>query len=376
MAVDSRNTYATGVKAFCLFAELYDVPTNVFALDQALVYQVIEYFACHLRHSRRIKSVTISGYITHVADLLKSMGLNPATHLRSRRTDFILDSYLREDNALAPQRLRIKIPLSADILWRLFDFLDRTLPPIEPPTLSLFKAGFSLGFGLGLRPSEYLFDRLPPATLVPSAHDADEDDVVDDGEEARSDHMIPGRNAYFQWPGSTVFLPVTDPTAYPAGYPVSLLVFLDHTKNDPFGKGLPRCIADAPSGSLFNCLRSVFDYLRCYPPQPDSPILSGGPSVLTRGMVNKTLKQVARYLGLDPSRLLPHSIRVGNASQTGSLPVQDQLLLTGHFSLNGKMAYCRKSLELAQRAAPAIHDTAVQSLPDIILQYMPRPTGV
>ena len=91
---------------------------------------------------------------------------------------------------------------------------------------------------------------------------------------------------------------------------------------------------------------------------------------MTRAMINTTLKRAARILGLDPLRLLPHSIRVGNCSQTSSLSLQDQLMLTGHFSLNGKMSYCRKSIDLAYRAAPVLHDVTIQPLNIIKLQYM------
>ena len=69
----------------------------------------------------------------------------------------------------APQRLRIKIPLSADLMWRLFDLLSEWYAA-APDTLRLYIAAFSLGFGLGLRPSEYL---QPSSPSSPPCHTRD-----------------------------------------------------------------------------------------------------------------------------------------------------------------------------------------------------------
>ena len=87
-------------------------------------------------------------------------------------------------------------------------------------------------------------------------------------------------------------------------------------------------------------------------------------------LINKTLKLAAAELGLDPSRLLPHSIRVGHAVQTNSLSDTDQMLLTGHRSLQGHMPYCRRTLDMARRATVVLHDPTIQTLEHTKFVYM------
>ena len=96
--------------------------------------------------------------------------------------------------------------------------------------------------------------------------------------------------------------------------------------------------------------------------------LSGQP--ITTDAVNRALKAFARRSGLDPARLLPHSIRVGSSSQTDGMHLGDRMQHTNHKSIGGAMSYFRKSLELAKRSASFIHDVNVHSLESIKPTYI------
>ena len=345
---------------------MYNIPQEVFQLDLLAIHMTVEYFACHLRKHRHIKSSTISEYITHITTVMRERGLPDTTTLRCDRLRFILETFAKEDSLARPQRLSIKIPLTADLLWRLEVFIDKRFP--NSPIAILYKAAFSLGYLIGTRPGEYLTTptRRPHSRLL-----RDNDDVVDEHSANPSTHLIRGRHCAFKWPTKNTLFAVTTPSAFPKGNPEAIFVMIPSGKADQLGKGSARCGAESPKDSKFNCLANIFQHLRRYPPLPDRPLLSGftGENV-TSADINNILKDFARSIGLDPSRLLPHSIRVGTTVQTDALTDIDQMQLTGHISKGGKLAYCRRTLALAKRASPFLHDTAVQPLEQIRFLYM------
>ena len=366
MAKSSLNTYQSGLTAWDQFAAEFNIPADVFQLDSLAIHMTVEYFACFLRSRRHVKSSTINEYITHVATNARERGLPDTTTLRSTRLHYILESFTKADARAIPQRLSIKIPLTADLLWRLENFIDKHFP--NSPIATLYKAAFSLGFLIGPRPGEYL--------KTPTRHRHrrllhDTEDIVDDHCADPSTHLVTGRHCAFKWPSNDTLFLATSPLTFPPGTPEAIFIMIPSGKADKLGKGSARCGAAPPHGSKINCLSNIFEFLRHYPPQPDQPLLSGFTgSNVTSADINSILKNFARSVGLDPKRLLPHSIRVGTTVQTDALSDIDQLQLTGHISRNGKLAYCRRTLALAKRAAPFLHDTTVQPLEQIRFLYM------
>ena len=154
MAKSSLNTYQSGLTAWDQFAAEFNIPADVFQLDSLAIHMTVEYFACFLRSRRHVKPSTINEYITHVATNARERGLPDTTTLRSTRLHYILESFTKADARAIPQRLSIKIPLTADLLWRLENFIDKHFP--NSPIATLYKAAFSLGFLIGPRPREYL----------------------------------------------------------------------------------------------------------------------------------------------------------------------------------------------------------------------------
>ena len=359
----SVNTYQSGVDAFTRFALAHNIPEELFSLGAAIIFATMEYYICYLRE-KHLAAKTISDYITHLSTVIREKGLPDTTLLRNKRISYMLNGWKKQDERRIPERLRVKIPLSADIMWRLFALIDEWFAS-SPSLRLLYRAAFSFGFGLGLRPREYI----SPSSVSDS--DIDATDVEDDESEQPIDHTLRGSDVFFQWAGAEVFHPATTPTNFPKGKPEFLHALLDSSKNDPAGKGAPRSLFKAPPGSKFDCLGNIFNFLRQFPPKPNSHILSGLPETrVSTGMINKVLKRAARSLGLDPRRLLPHSIRVGSSSQTDSMPLNDRLMHTNHRSIHGAMTYFRKTSALAKRTAPHLHDVSVLPLSSLVLTYM------
>jgi len=323
----------------------------------------MEYYVCYLR-AKHLTAGAIGQYITHLSTFVYEKGLPDTVLLRNKRITYMLKGWKNQDEHRTPERLRVRIPLSADIMWRLFDLIDQWFAA-SPSLRLLYRAAFSMGFGLGLRPCEYV------SSSPASDSDINAIDVEDDESEQPLDHTIRGSDVFFQWADTDVFYPATAPSNFPEGQPEFLHALLDSSKNDPAGKGAPRSLFKSPPGSKFDCLGNIFNFLRQFPPKPNSHVLSGLPGTQASAeMVNKVLKRAARVLGLDPYRLLPHSIRVGSASQTDSMPLNDRLMHTNHRSIQGAMTYFRKTSALARRTAPHLHDISVLPLSSLVLTYM------
>jgi hypothetical protein len=354
------------------FATKYKLPQNIFDLSQQTIFAAVEYFACFLRVTRNITSEAISQYITHVTTSTREEGLPQSIFLRSQRLKFILKTFHLSDTRRTPQRLSLKIPLTADLVWRLLDFIDRHYS--GTPDALLLKACISLGYLLGHRPCEYLDvpkRRSAKRKLISQADEDDQTDVTDELCEAPSSHPILARSCFFKWPDDDNLYSAIDGRHFPAGKAEAIFEMMDSSKTDKFGKGVPLCGAAAPPSSRFDCLDNITTYLRSFPPLAGSPLLSGYSGLATpSSTINTLLKNFARSVGLDPSRLLPHSIRVGNTVQTDALPTFDQLQTSGHRSFGGKMPYCRKTLGLAHRASAFLYDTSVQPLDQLRFIYM------
>ena len=325
------------------------VPLTFFTSPPAACARLLEYFLAYLRELA-LSGRTIDQYLSHVLTTLKEKGLHLRTpELRSPRSTYMISGWIKDDRFALPERLKAKIPMSAPVLQHVLHlihsiFADTTLA-------NLLKAAFCLGYGAAFRPCEYLTDAGGHA----------------------GPHTLHGSLCFFQWVGCPEFFSVTNPTRYPPGVPSHFVALLDSSKHDPLGHGGPRAIARAPSSASFCCLTNLFTYLTRYPPAPNAPLLSGANLPLAPAALNRILKVAAVQLGLDPNRLVPHSLRVGSVCQLEGLPVESLLRHTGHASPKGLYAYCRASLEHATTVSPLLHDTQRLSLPFLRLTYMTPP---
>jgi hypothetical protein len=274
----------------------------------------------------------------------------------------MLAGYRIEDEALVPERLRIKIPITLALVLAAFATIDRLYPATTHSGLNAgVKAALCLGLGLALRPGEYLHQ----STSRPGTHEA------------------LARKATFSFEGPGVDpnknFSVCRPEMYPrlpSGQlyaPHRLVLFLDSTKNDTVGHGGPRALYSAPVDAQFSLLNTVFDCLRAFPPPIHGHLFDGiQQPPLTVQVVRDVLKVVAREHGLDPARVVPHGLRVGAMLQTDGASVTDQLALGNWKDLSGMAPYNRTALALGMRLAPFLHDPGVTTLNDLVFLCMPE----
>jgi hypothetical protein len=118
-----------------------------------------------------------------------------------------------------------------------------------------------------------------------------------------------------------VFYSCLNPELYPAhlGPPAYFIQLPSTSKSDLWCKGGPMAVARAPPSSPICCVLIIYSFLCLYPPAPGQPLLSGSTTTQVV-LVHSRCKKVAVTEGLDPARLLPHSLRVGSVNAPDRVP--------------------------------------------------------
>jgi hypothetical protein len=360
----TRRTYRTGVSAWLRFCARFNVPDNLFtgAYPRADVQRVTAYFVAYLRAGHgdsltgevepslsQLKGSTIDQYVSHVVKHIfeREYVDDASSYFRTARTAAVILGFNNDDRRVAPQRDTCKIPFSASLMVTALR-LSRSLYGGVNPTLQHgIDAAFAVGFALCLRPGEYLFNTSITAL----------------------DHVLVGNYAVFKWAEDPRFYSCLNPELYPShlGPPAYFIQLPSTSKNDLWCKGGPMAVARAPPSSPFCCVLIIYSFLCLYPPAPGQPLLSGSPTTLSVSLVNSHCKKVAVTEGLDPARLLPHSLRVGSVNQIESHGIHAQQLHGRWNTAEGLSAYTHAALAHARRVSPELHN--VDLLPAEFLRF-------
>jgi hypothetical protein len=315
------------------------------------ISSIFLFFVAALRTSGlklRRAATTCDQYVSHVAHYFVATGLMVDNMLiRTERLRLMLSGYSREDAVGRPQRLIIIIPVTFGVVLVYIVIVAEEYGAGSLLYRALL-AAMALGYGLSLRPSEYLVVSRPVDTA----------------------RFVNTSMSFFQWAGSSVFVCVCDIASYLPGPPVLFLTFLDFVKNDARGKGGPRAIAANPDLlGQFCCVRALYEFCQACPPVRGVSMFSSAPMTMTDALINKLLKRVATRMGLDPSRLLPHGIRVAGPVQLASFPDSVQMTQGAWTSVPGLLAYARGSTAHAVKVAAAMHDPNVLPVEQMLLSY-------
>jgi hypothetical protein len=304
-----------------------------------------EYYLAFLIDHVKITTGSASSYLSHVIHrLFCDNVITASSELRTDRVARILKGYLRMAPEI-PLRERVRIPCTINIATAAIDLI----PSIAQGLLAEgLEASVALGYGVSLRPQEYLKTPRP----VPITHQAN------------------SSLAFFWFEG--VPYRVTDPDLYPqSGKPETFSLFLDFNKNNQNGQGGPRSIWCSPFPSGFCCVSSLYAFLKKYPPCPQSPLLSGIGLQVTTADITRLFDVTAAALGLPAGRLLPHSLRSGAIVQLVAARAPVNLLLDqgDWHTLQGLRSYAHTSLENAREKAGPLHDVSLVPIAHSVHQY-------
>jgi hypothetical protein len=298
----------------------------------------------------QLKGTTIDQYISHVVKyVFEHFYIDDApSYFRTARSAAVITGYKNVDCLLHPQRTSSKIPFSAALVVKSRALTRRQYASWNPDLQMGIDACICVGFGLCKRPGEYLYNTGASAL----------------------DHVILGDHAAFKYDGDPRYYPSTHPHLYPThlGIPAYFIQLPSSEKNDLWGKGGPSAIARAPASSPFCCVTTIYDFLCRFPPSPGQPLLSGSRTTLSVALINAHCKQLAVSEGLDPARLVPHSLRVGSVNQIESHGIHAQQIHGRWNSPEGLAAYTHAALGHARRVAPELHNADL--LPAEFLRFV------
>jgi hypothetical protein len=305
-----------------------------------------EFYIAYLMDFIKVKPGVASSYVTHVVHRLFADGvIESAAELRTPRTKRILKGFER----VAPQvplRERVRIPCTVNIAVVAVSTIGSVTS--DPLMAAALEASVALGYGLSLRPQEYLKTKRPVLLS----------------------HQANSSLCFFWFHG--VPYSVTRPDLYPPGeWPEAFSLFLDFNKNNQDGQGGPRSVWCSPFPTGLCCVKTLFKFLVKHPPTPDSPLLSGIGFRVSSADVTRLFEATAAALGLPAGRLLPHSLRSGAIAQMVAARVPVNLLLDqgDWHSMQGLRSYAHTSLENAREKAGAIHDASLVPVSQSVHQY-------
>ena len=313
------------------------------------------YFAVHLRSTRftapgvPIKASTIDQYISHVADyLVQREHLLSGSELRGQRLTMLLQGYSMTDDEGKSLRLLQKIPITYPIACV---FNETAAGLFAGRDCLAMHAAIALAYGLSLRPGEYL-DMGTPTPLE---------------QQANASHC------FFVF-GDDECVNVCDPHMYPAGRsPTAFLCMLEKTKQQKRGEGGPRAVAAAPAGprapAHFCCVRTLYAYFTGFPGRRGERALASHGRQVTWTNMRMLCHVVATKLGLDPSRLLPHSWRSGAQAQIEMESDERRMQQGGWKSAAGMRVYSRKALGHAKAIAADLHDPTLCPIAQTVMLF-------
>ena len=347
ISASSRGAYSTGQRAYSKFRTVTGAPelgTGEYPdLNAAafLAYAVTEL---------GVAADTANSYLSHVIkQAVERRSVPNSDSIRTNYVGGVLEG-LRRANPTdqRPQRERVRIPMTYPLLLTAVSITEKLWGSM-PLARNAITAALALGYGCSLRPGEYLTskprNRITPKTVAAS-------------------------RVFLWW--NTQSYALSEPERFPGGPADRVTVTLTSTKNDPYGKGMPRAISRAPDGAQFCCVAAIERYARASRLAPDQPAISVGETGLSWEYIRTITRLTAIEHGIDPKRLVPHSLRHGAPTQMASsgLPEADIRQQGGWASEKGARTYMLPTLTAADRAAPAIHsDSAVPT------EYLLHATG-
>lgn len=311
-------------------------------------------FVSYLIYERKVLAATANGYVSHVIHHLTASRAIPANDaIRSSFLAMVIRGHENLQAVTKPLRLRVRIPLHFALLTDALRIIDERCAHLPLARLQL-RAAFALGYGLSLRPGEYLADPSRPTPL----------------------HKQANSSNLFLWWADTDFS-VCFPSRFPPTPPSRVSLRLDHLKNDRLGKGGPRSFAANPDPSAqVCCVRIVWEYFRACHTPPNSPALynSAIGHQATRASITSVLNVLAHIHGLDPKRLVPHSIRYGaiQGMLANDIGRESRQFQGGWTSAEGVIHYEQAFLAHGDRVAHAIHDDT--SIPVSHIRHMSADT--
>jgi len=304
-----------------------------------------------LRNRRGIKMLTITQYVSHVADQLITRRYPVANNIRSPHSRSALQSFLREDVLGKPYRLTCKIPIGASLVLNVLADIRITLS-FTPAFAMQLATAIVLAFGVCLRSGE----------------------SVPHGRHGFPDHAIRCALVAFQWDLDAKLYPINAPQDFPTdrGTPCRVIIMQDTQKNHAAGTG-PRGIERNPrpeAATTFCVPTMVYHYVLSNPrTDPNAHLFPD----IQPAHITTVIQRVGTAEGLDESRLCAHGLRAGSLSaiMAGAPPSNsEQLIQHGLWhSAQGLKPYAHHGIRHGAEVAQLLYDTEYPTIEFLCWYY-------
>lgn len=295
----------------------------------------------------RLQTSTITTYLAglqHQLTLIDSpfSVWSPSVHQ-------VLKCYQREEAIHLPQRQKVKLPFTREMILFAFNHILRHLP--DPIYAIALHAAMCMGLMFLFRKSEYLTskDGRPkllngrPITLMAS-------DVV-------------------FWFGTTPY-PATMGFRLPLTNPDMVSMYLAFSKSDQFGKGATRFFPAETHNP--NCMvRVLYLYCRIAELRQTDTMFNGPRVHVHSAAVSALLKSSAILMGLDHTKVAMHSLRIGGLVTLFAADVPDHLKqLAGRWkSPSSFITYARATMQQFASIASALNNPQLVTAEHIKMFY-------
>lgn len=312
----------------------------------------MEAFIYWLRSTRGLKQPTLTGYISHIADHLRSLRIPAADHLRSSYTGHALTAMHNIDLVGRPRRLTCKIPIGPSLI-QLVLIKIHSMHAHQPAFALQLATAVVLAYGICLRAGE---TAAPPSDSGPLA-----------------DHAIRAGLVVFQWESDPNLYPVYQPHNFPPrGSPHRVITLQDTQKNHRTGTG-PRGIPkneQADAATTFCVPTMLHLYVTRQALRPDDHLFPA----IRPSHITTAIQAVGRDIGLDSNRMSAHGIRAGSASSVLRAPPNPATTSTiathGQWrSPQGAQPYAHVGPAHGDLVAPLLYDVTYPSVPYLQWYY-------
>ena len=315
---------------------------TVLSFTQWQFQDIILQFVAYLFIMQKMQTTSITNYLAGVQNHLATNDVplkvwSPAVHQS-------LKGHRRDEAVYLPQNKKMKFPFTNSMILQTRTKTLAKLIQTNPFLANAIDAAMCMGLMFLFRKSEYLTKKDGKPKYI-NKHVA----------------TLQAKNVQV-WYGTTGY-PAHLSFQLPSHPPDMISMFLPFSKNDHFGKGATRYFPAEPNNP--NCMvKRTHRYLRAATLRPDDPIFAGPRATISAELVAKVMKDTARKLGIDETKIAMHSLRIGGLVTLYAADVPDSLKqLAGRWqSPTSFIVYARATMQQFGQIAKALNN------PDLVTE--------
>lgn len=356
----SRSSYQTGWKYWTTFVE--DEGSNPFLTlipadwnaGVPVPFSFFEYmvirFLSMLCLDKQLKARTSFSYLAAVKFMLTSSLIDTAIidtsqFIRKQRSGL---SHISRITSAKSEAETKRFPITLDVIVHM---ATRVFPPFRSPKQQAILVASLLAFICLMRRSEYL---PTPANHYLRAQDVSFI-IIDVRSNIHNEIQVPSHDVHL----------------YELDSVREIVINIRSAKNDIGGEGhrfvFPRQIQSSSSSHAFDVVKECWDWANLARPVKDNPFLSFSTAwALTPTLVQDALRDAAKTLDLDPSRITLHGLRIGGASALAAAGFPDHYIQKlGRWKSLVFLEYIRLSQQACSKALSHLMDPSSLSVLDL-----------